>query len=82
MGPEYSLGYSGPITLFPQATALTLPLPPLPLPLPLPHLRRGGGAISLRVKEQAGPHKLAIGVRDEVAANGSFVLAYFTVGKR
>lgn len=39
-------------------------------------------AYSIPVIMRPGPHKLAIGVRDEVAANGSFVLAYFTVGKR
>ena len=39
-------------------------------------------AYSVPVIMRPGPQKLAIGVRDELASNGSFVLSYLTVGGR
>ena len=37
---------------------------------------------SVPIIMRPGPHKLAVGVRDEVGATMSFVLSYFTVGRR
>ncbi|HQP94437.1 MAG TPA: hypothetical protein PK570_10840, partial [Thermoanaerobaculia bacterium] len=57
---------------------------PVPISVPLAEAesaKKQHFTYTMPLMMRPGPHKLAIGLRDDLAASSSFALHYFTVGR-